>query len=159
MRFTLELGDRQHEVLLARGDDGTLTVQVDGETYEAVLTGSPGDLEVTVGETTFRIQQDGRTVTVDGEVLDVRVDGLVPSATPGGAGEAGTATIRPPMPGKIVEVRVAEGDEVEAGAVLLILEAMKMQNEVAAPRSGTVTSVHVDPGDTVEAKDVLIELE
>ncbi|RMG12809.1 MAG: acetyl-CoA carboxylase biotin carboxyl carrier protein subunit [Planctomycetota bacterium] len=61
------------------------------------------------------------------------------------------------MPGVVVELRVAEGDRVEAGQVLLILEAMKMQNEIAAPADARVAAVRVQTGDAVAGGDVLVE--
>ncbi|GAB4464258.1 MAG: acetyl-CoA carboxylase biotin carboxyl carrier protein subunit [Anaerolineae bacterium] len=63
---------------------------------------------------------------------------------------SGDLSINAPMPGLIQEIRVAEGQEVEEGATLLILESMKMGNEIKAPRAGKVSHVHVTPGDSVE---------
>jgi biotin carboxyl carrier protein len=62
------------------------------------------------------------------------------------------------MPGKILSVNVKAGDKVEAGDVLLILEAMKMQNEIMAPEDGTVSEVRVNAGDTVTTGDVMVIL-
>ena len=62
------------------------------------------------------------------------------------------------MPGKILSVNVKSGDKVEAGDVLLILEAMKMQNEIMAPEDGTVSEVRVNAGDTVSTGDVMVIL-
>lgn len=64
----------------------------------------------------------------------------------------------PPMPGKILEVHVAGGDEVETGDVLATLEAMKMQSDIEAPRDGTVLSVHTAEGEAVEADQVLFAI-
>jgi biotin carboxyl carrier protein len=61
-----------------------------------------------------------------------------------------------PMPGKVVELRVAEGDTVQAGQVLLIMEAMKMEHSVTAPQAGTVAHVSVAAGDQVDADALLI---
>jgi acetyl/propionyl-CoA carboxylase alpha subunit len=61
-----------------------------------------------------------------------------------------------PMPGKVIEVRVAEGDAVQAGQALLIMEAMKMEHSVTAPRNGTVAQVTVAAGDQVEADALLV---
>ena len=61
-----------------------------------------------------------------------------------------------PMPGKVIELRVAEGDTVQAGQVLLIMEAMKMEHSVAAPQGGTVAHVGVAAGDQVDADALLI---
>ena len=60
-----------------------------------------------------------------------------------------------PMPGNILDVKVKPGDSVKAGDVLLILEAMKMENEISAPQDGTVASVNVRKGDVVNSGDLL----
>ncbi len=80
-------------------------------------------------------------------------------ATESGGAEVGASRILAPIPGKVVAVQVAAGDEVEAGQPLVVLEAMKMENELAAERSGTVAAVHVAPGDTVDTGTVLVDLE
>ena len=64
-----------------------------------------------------------------------------------------------PMPGTVVRVAVAEGDEVEAGAVVLVLEAMKMQHTITAPSAGRVTTLNAQPGQQVAAGDVLAVVE
>ena len=64
------------------------------------------------------------------------------------AGAAGAVTVKAPMPGNILDVKVAAGASVKAGDVLVILEAMKMENEIVAPQDGTVASVNVNKGDT-----------
>lgn len=70
-------------------------------------------------------------------------------------GEAGEEEIRALMPGRVLEVAVAAGDSVEAGALLLVLEAMKMQNEIRAPRAGRLTRVEARPGTAVEGGALL----
>ena len=62
------------------------------------------------------------------------------------------------MPGNILDVRVAAGEAVQAGDVLVILEAMKMENEIVAPQNGTVASIAVNKGDVVNAGDVLVTM-
>ena len=64
--------------------------------------------------------------------------------------EAPQGSVVAPMPGKILDVKVKEGDSVKSGDVVAILEAMKMENEIVAPRDGVVKKVMVSPGDTVE---------
>ena len=62
------------------------------------------------------------------------------------------------MPGSIVDISVKQGDLIKEGDVLLVLEAMKMENEITAPRSGTVRAVHVKVGDNVDSGDLLVEI-
>lgn len=72
---------------------------------------------------------------------------------------SGPSQVTAPIPGKVVAVQVSEGDTVEPGQPLVVLEAMKMENELAAEGAGTVAAVHVASGDTVEAGAVLVEIE
>jgi biotin carboxyl carrier protein len=71
----------------------------------------------------------------------------------------GSAEITAPMPGKVVRVLVEAGQEVEAGVGLVVVEAMKMQNEMKSPRAGVVVSINVSTGDTVEAGAMLAVIE
>ena len=81
------------------------------------------------------------------------------SATCSGGHHTGAAEIVSPMPGKIVRVLVKPGADVEAGAGVIVVEAMKMQNEMKAPKAGTVVSIQVAEGATVNAGDVLAVIE
>ena len=82
-----------------------------------------------------------------------------PAAAPkAAAGAAGAVAVKAPMPGNILDVKVAAGASVKAGDVLVILEAMKMENEIVAPQDGTVASVNVNKGDTVNSGDVLVSM-
>lgn len=78
-----------------------------------------------------------------------------PAAVPAAAG---SVSVDAPMPGNILDIKVSNGASVKAGDVLLILEAMKMENEIVAPQDGTVASVNVNKGDTVEAGQTLVSL-
>ena len=120
------------------------------------------------------------TVTVNGVAYDVTVEetagGAVaaPAAAPTAAapaapapapapaaapaGSAGAVAVNAPMPGNILDVRVKPGDSVKAGDTLLILEAMKMENEISAPQDGTIASVNVSKGDTVNSGDLLCSM-
>lgn len=71
---------------------------------------------------------------------------------------AGSVKVDAPMPGNILDVKVSNGTAVKAGQVLVILEAMKMENEIVAPQDGTVASINVNKGDTVEAGQTIITL-
>ena len=118
------------------------------------------------------------TITVNGNVYEVTVEeGLTggaapapaPKTAPKGApkaapkaaapaGAQGAVKVNSPMPGKILAVKVAEGAAVKRGGVVVILEAMKRENEIVAPQDGTVASVNVTVGSSVEAGDVLVTL-
>ena len=109
------------------------------------------------------------TITVNGTAYEVEVEeaGVVASAPKAAAAPApkaaapvaaGAATVSAPMPGKVLEVKVKAGDAVKSGDVLMILEAMKMQNEIMAPADGTVSDVRVSAGQTVSTGDVMIVL-
>ena len=74
------------------------------------------------------------------------------------AGAAGAVSVKAPMPGNILDVKVAAGASVKAGDVLVILEAMKMENEIVAPQDGTVASINVHKGDTVNSGDTLVSM-
>jgi biotin carboxyl carrier protein len=106
-----------------------------------------------------------REILVDGWRLDVAVESerraaLREKARRGGsaAGHGGPTEVRAIIPGRVVSVSVVPGDEVIAGQQLLVVEAMKMQNELRAPRAGTVESVAVGEGQTIEVGDVLLVL-
>lgn len=114
-------------------------------------------------------------ITVNGTAYDVAVEELgagaapVAAATPAPvaaaapapaapAAAAGSIEVAAPMPGKILNVKASVGTAVKKGDVILILEAMKMENDVVAPEDGTVASINVSAGDAVEAGDVLATL-
>lgn len=108
-------------------------------------------------------------VTVNGVSYEVSVEEVgegqaaAPAAAPVKAtpvkakasGAAGSVKVSAPMPGKIIAVKKDAGAAVKKGEVILVLEAMKMENEIVAPQDGTVASVNVGAGDAVEAGDVL----
>lgn len=116
-------------------------------------------------------------ITVNGNVYDVTVEetGVTPSmpvasqtpvsvaapapkAAPAATGTAGAVKVTSPMPGKILSVKTSVGASVKKGEVIMILEAMKMENEIVAPEDGTVASIDVAEGASVEAGTVLASL-
>ena len=74
------------------------------------------------------------------------------------AGAAGSVSVSAPMPGKVVAVKAAVGQAVKKGDVILVLEAMKMENDIVAPQDGTIASINVSTGDSVESGAVLATL-
>jgi 3-methylcrotonyl-CoA carboxylase alpha subunit len=128
---------------------------------------------LSVGDGEIQVRLDGRQVTGgfaldNGHVL-VSLDGesyrLSKPAPPdvddtgAGGGDEGGASLTAPMPGSVVKVLVSEGDEVEEGQLLLVLEAMKTEHSIAAPHAGVVASLPYGEGDSVSGDDVLVELE
>ncbi len=108
-------------------------------------------------------------ITVNGTAYSVTVEetsaGAAPVAAPVAApapaaapAAAGALAVKAPMPGTILDVKVAAGASVKAGDVLVILEAMKMENEIVAPQDGTVSSINVNKGDAVNSGDVLVSM-
>lgn len=109
------------------------------------------------------------TITVNGNVYDVTVEEGVsngapvakkaaPVAAAAPAGAQGSVKVNAPMQGKIVSVKTSVGQSVKKGDVILILEAMKMENEVVAPQDGTIASINVSDGDKVESGAVVATL-
>lgn len=82
-----------------------------------------------------------------------------PAALPAPPAVGGGVPIVPPMPGRVVELRVAEGDRVQKGQVILVLEAMKMRNEIASPVVGTVRRLSVVAGASVRAREPMLVIE
>ncbi len=82
----------------------------------------------------------------------------VAAPAPAASGAAGSVTIESPMPGKILAIKANAGQAVKKGDVVMILEAMKMENEITAPADGTVASINVAVGDSVESGDTLASL-
>ena len=81
-----------------------------------------------------------------------------PAAAPKAAAPAGATTVEAPMPGKILNIKVSEGQAVKFGEVVVIMEAMKMETEIVAPADGTVSKILVKAGDSVDTGAALVAL-
>ena len=123
-------------------------VKVDGEEYEVELEKQEGVWNVTIEGKIFRIEIEGGSVG----------DPAGNKRKKKGRGKK-SGTISSTIPGKIVSIAVEEGNIVAEGDVVMILEAMKMQNEIQAPLSGCVTAVNCKPGDSIEANSPLIVIQ
>ncbi len=120
----------------------------------------PGVWSVLDGARSFEVRVTPGEVRVNGRQLDIRLEdprAWNPQALRGAL--AGSAQIKAPMPGKVVRILVAPGEEVRAGQGVIVVEAMKMQNELKSPRDGRVTSVAVKENDTVNSGAVLVTIE
>lgn len=108
----------------------------------------------------FHITVNGTAYEVDVEEIGVAAPAATGAAAPAAPvnAPAGGTAITCPMPGTIIDIKVAAGDTVAEGQVLLIFEAMKMENEIVAPCAGTVAAIHTNKGDSVDSGAVLISL-
>lgn len=109
----------------------------------------------------FHITVNGNAYEVDVEEVGAAAPAAASAAAPAApvaAAPAGATTVTCPMPGTIVDVKVAVGDAVEKGQILVVFEAMKMENEIVAPCAGTVASISVTKGESVDSGKVLLSL-
>ena len=145
--YVIEIGGVRHEVDARALGPWVLSLLVAGESHEAAV---------------FRVSDGAYSVNWQGHSYAVElVDPLTHLAevSRGAAGAQGRKIVKAYMPGRVVEVRVAAGDPVEAGQPMVVLEAMKMQNEIQAERQGTVVRVFVTAGEAVEGGDPLVEVD
>lgn len=163
MKYTVTAGDRTFEVEIVGA-----RARLDGREVTATLRPVPGGPERQLilpdGIRTFAMtrRDGGWEVLHGGEALQVRVvdehtralEAMTARRGPGG----GVHAVRAPMPGMVVRVEVEAGVVVRAGQGVVVLEAMKMENELTAPGPGTVTAVRVAAGQAVEKGAVLVEL-
>jgi len=158
---------------------GSQTVEVEVEGQRVVVGGEPLDAHLAplpgtplyhllLGGTSWTVaaqalEGDGRwAMGMAGERVEVAVQDErareIETLTGAAPGASGPAVVRAPMPGLVVRVQVADGQRVEAGAGLVVVEAMKMENELRAPRAGVVQTVHVVVGQAVEKGMPLVTL-
>jgi biotin carboxyl carrier protein len=137
------------------------TVMVNGHPF---VVGFEGE-GVTVDGTRYEVTLEGDTASVNGIPHTVAIAGLQVArpAAPATAAPAevaeGAGLIKAIMPGKVIRVLVSEGDDIQEGDVAVILEAMKMENELCADRGGVVQRVNAAPGDDVELGQILVVIE
>ena len=143
-RWSCRLDGREVEVdaVLARPD--VLSLRIGNQAYEVKCERVAGDMHLWVGSARFAA-----------DVRDPRsLRGRIPALD-----DHGPKKLSAPMPGKIVRVLVRPGDEVEAGAGVVVVEAMKMQNEIKSPKAGRVVEVKTKADATVAAGEVLLVIE
>jgi biotin carboxyl carrier protein len=164
VKYTVEVAGRKLEIEIEEG-----RVRVDGREVEAILGGRPGGVVRRLaragssrpfqareadGPGAWRLTCEGQRL--DALVLDHRQRAIREAASAGTAPHQGT--LRAPMPGRVLRVLVEAGHTVTLGQALIVVEAMKMENELKSPGAGTIGRVHVRVGDTVEKGGLLIEL-
>lgn len=144
LHYASERGDEARETSLVRVEPGFYSVLLNGRSYEAKVVAGP----------------DGYCVDIDGHRSMVEIRDPRAALRRGARGiVAGGQTVSAPMPGKVVRILVTVGDRVEPGDSLVVVEAMKMQNELKAGKSGTVIQVGAAPGATVALGEMLVVIE
>ena len=125
------------------------------ETRKVIVNGTEYIVEVEGEGTTWK-------ATVEGQTFDIEMPDAAPSAKPrraGGRKKKKSGTVSANIPGKVVTVEVKEGERVEEGQVILILEAMKMQHELTAPMDGSVVEIFAKKTAQISVDDHLIEIQ
>jgi biotin carboxyl carrier protein len=135
--YEVELGGKVHRVDAVRHDYGTISLLVDTQSYSVQLDQGPAGVKVNVRESQYAM-----------EILDERR--LRMRRASGRFTLEGKQVISSPMPGKVVKVLVRPGDDVKEGQGVVVVEAMKMENEMKSPKDGKVTELHVVEGQAVE---------
>jgi biotin carboxyl carrier protein len=151
--FTLTLDGVAYKI----GVDGN-SILVNGQPF---VVGFEGE-QVLVDGTPYDVRLEGEQAVVRGVAYSLGVEGLAGEKAGPRAAQvvvAGEGAVTAIMPGKVIRVLVAEGDAVAEGDVVCILEAMKMENELKAPRAGKVEALYVQPGQDVEMGMVLAQIE
>ncbi len=144
--YEVRLRGQVHVVDAFRHDYGTLSLIVDNASYSAMLDWRGADVKVRLRHSTFPL-----------EVLDEKRLRLRRAA--GRFAAEGRQVVVAPMPGRVVKVLVRAGDAVRRGQGLVVVEAMKMENELKAPKDGKVVEVHVAEGQAVDANAKLCTVE
>lgn len=124
------------------------TITVNGNIYDVTVE------EGGMGRTPVVNPVVSTAAPVQSKAASTPVAPVAPKAT----GAQGNITVNAPMPGKILGIKANPGQAVKKGDVILVLEAMKMENEIVAPEAGTVAGINVSVGDMVEAGDILASL-
>ena len=170
MRGKLQINEQSFEVETQNQDDH-IEVTLDGKVYKVNLEQGEDGYTATIGGTSIALTCDEEQQTqlrcsqtsniqLDGVPFEAMFQPATKKAREQGTlgGEASEGSITAFMPGTILQVFVEEGQEIKAGDVLLILEAMKMENEVKAPADGVIEKINVASGATVTKGESLIQL-
>jgi biotin carboxyl carrier protein len=164
MRFTAFADDGEHDIEVRPTEGGYLvtidgttktvdTARVDASVYSLIVEGRSYDVSVR------RIDRDTVAVKYGGYRREIKIVDPLSAAASAGGGLTGPSQIKAVMPGRVVAVLVEEGQTVRAGQGVLVLEAMKMENEVTAPQDGVVKAMAVAPDQSVEAGATLAIIE
>ena len=134
--------------------------KIGGKEYNVTVNPKEGKFfDVTVNGATYEVESENAPVAAPAPQpaaapVQAAPAAAAPAAKPAGAGEK----VASPLPGVIIEISVKEGQQVKAGQKVAILEAMKMENEIPAPKDGTITDIHVHKGDTLQEGDPVVTI-
>ncbi len=164
MRYFVTIDGREHVVDVQVRPTGELVVTLDGEVYDNdVVALDDGSLSIRIGGQMLDLTVEGDPpdvgVVASGHRAYVRVESeryRAAAAAKRGGSAASEKIVVAPMPGRVAKILVAAGDEVAAGQGVIVVEAMKMENELRAKGGGVVAEIHVEPGDAIEAGAKLV---
>jgi glutaconyl-CoA/methylmalonyl-CoA decarboxylase subunit gamma len=166
MRYFVTVDGAERVVDLVAQPDGGFAAQCDGERSSAQATRLPGGILIRVGQRVYDLTIDGKLPDLGVASTGVRTRVSVHSERARATSAAGPSVaaanlgaLVAPMPGRIVKVLVQQGDCVVQDAPVVVVEAMKMENELRAPRAGTIMRVSVRSGDRVEAGTILLQID
>lgn len=139
-------------------------IRINGEEVEPaqadIVEVEPGVYSAIAGAASVEARVTGNEISIGGQVFRFEIDDPRQWKRSGhAAGQHGRVAITAAMPGKVIRILVAVGDEVAEGQAIVVVEAMKMQNELKAPRAGRVTGVEVKESDSVKAGAILATIE
>jgi len=161
MRYVVSVRGREIAVDVTPLATGRLCVTLEGSKAPPLEVTLFGETEAAaaIGSRVLDLRASGRDVTIGSERRPVRVESRDKRERSPSANRAGASGIvRAPMPGRVVKVLVGLGASVEQGAGVVVVEAMKMENELVSPVSGSVARVLVEAGDAVERGAPLVEI-
>ena len=167
MKIRATINGEERLLEIPRADNGAAATRFDGDAQPAVdaVEVQPGVFSVLLGTRSLQVFLEESTngcyeVVVEGRRFEVSLEDPRRYRAGRRAGDAGgPQSVVAPMPGKVVKVLVEPGAAVEAGQGLVVVEAMKMQNEIKATKTGVVAAVHVAVGASVAAGEALIVVE
>lgn len=154
--FLVEIIDEHHVSINGKTYEVDFVSVSDQPVYSLIADGKSHEAYVRESDEGWQVLLRGRLYPV--KVEDEREKRLR-AAAGGGVAESGEFHLKAPMPGLVVAVPVTEGQQVKKGQVLVILESMKMQNELKSPRDGIVSRVRVRAGESVEQKQPLLSVQ
>ncbi len=134
--------------------------KIGGKEYNVTVNPKEGKFfDVTVNGATYEVESENAPAAAPvaqpaAAPVQAAPAAAAPAPKPAGAGEK----VASPLPGVIIEISVKEGQQVKAGQKIAILEAMKMENEIPAPKDGTITDIHVHKGDTLQEGDPVVTI-